>query len=84
MARIVDYRILWSNSSADLTKEVCQFLGSGWQPLESFTLRGDYFYQTLVKYEELVPLTAVRELPPGVTLIEPSWKRAVPAVTEEE
>lgn len=85
MARIVDYKIENDSSSIHLSQKVRVAISEGWQPHGAMTISpDDYCYQPMVKYEELVPLTAVRELPPGVALVEPSWKRAIPAVTEEE
>lgn len=61
MKKIIDYKILQSEASSSLTGHVKHNIANGWQPKGGGFAIGKWFYQTMVKYEEISEIASEKK-----------------------
>lgn len=51
--KIIAYTVVKASDTEEIGREVRRAISTGWQPLGGVTYCGNWFYQVIVKYEEV-------------------------------
>ncbi len=51
--KIIEYRVVEADRPCRLEKEIRNAISAGWQPLGDVMYYGNWFYQAVVKYEDV-------------------------------